>query len=339
MEYMIRSRRRFVVWAGACAALLATRCAGSTAPTESIAERVEPTSTATSTPTPSATNTPTATSTPTATPTPTPTPKPIARAASYVKVHDKWTADHLYEFLNALPDDSLLAIKKSLGIVDQNAGLDVLKGRSKDVREIQKWALWVSSNILTYPFGDETALDYHSLALWVAEGMKLDAEVVAGKSTFFLEREIQLQLFGQMWDKLTVAQRGELLKKIDPDGKIKDKTALVALSGTGVITALSTTVAFTGFAFYTTMSVTISTVAGFLGLTLPFAAYTGASSLVALLSGPIGWAIAGIAAVGGVALAGRANTQKTITFINSLHMLKVEALKEAGISDEEVFRT
>lgn len=146
-------------------------------------------------------------------------------------------------------------------------------------------------------------------------------------------------LFTETWDKLSVEQRKELLNKIDPNNKIKDKAAIVALSSSGAIAALSTSVAFSGFAFYTTMSVGISTAAGLLGVTLPFAAYTGASSVVAFLSGPVGWAIAGIAALGGVALAGRANIKKTAIFICQLHFMKVEALIEAGIPEKEIFDT
>ncbi len=266
-----------------------------------------------------------------------PSSKSLAKAAALVKVQDKWTADHLYEFLNSLPNESLLALKKALELVDADAGLEALKGKSKDVREIQKQALWISSNILAYPFRDDTALNYHTLAAWVAKDIGVAPRLVANESTFVLERETQKQLFAQLWDKLTVKQREELLNKIDPHGKIKDKAAIAALGGAGALAALSLTVAFTGFAFYTTMAVTISTIAGFFGLTLPFAAYAGASSLVAFLSGPVGWAIMGMVAVGGVALAGRANVKKTTAFVCQIHALKVASLIEAGVPEKDVF--
>ena len=312
LQNLIYNRRRFL--ALSCAALLSTRC---TAGSSSSTPETNQLDTAKTPAEPAA--------------------KALTQAAALVKVKEKWSADHLYEFLNALPDESLLSLKKSLELVDENAGLDALQGKSKDVRDIQKQALWISSNILTYPFRDETVLNYHQLATWVAEDMKVAAELVTNEPTFALEREINKQLFGQVWDKLTIKQREELLNKIDPTGKIKDSAAILALGGSGAIAALSTTVAFTGFAFYTTMSVTISTVAGFLGLTLPFAAYTGASTGVAFLSGPIGWAIGGLAAVGGLALAGRPNVQKTTAFICQLHALKAAALIEAGIPETEVF--
>jgi len=264
---------------------------------------------------------------------------PIVQAAPFVKHTEKWGAEHLYEFLKALPDEAILSLMKSLEIVDMNAGLDVLHGKSKSaiVQEVQKQALWISSNILTYNFKDETALNYHELATWVASSAGVNKNIIRYEPTFVVEREIWKQIFVESWDKITPDQRVELLKKIDANGQIKDKAAIAALGGAGALTALATTTYFAGFAFYTTMSVTISTVAGFLGITLPFAAYAGASSVVAFLSGPVGWAIAGLAALGAVALAGRANVKKTAAFILQIHALKVAALMEAGVPEKEIF--
>lgn len=188
-----------------------------------------------------------------------------------------------------------------------------------------------SSNILTYAFRDETVLDYHGLVTWVGEEMELASELVASKPTFLLERAIQMQLFAQMWDKLSAEQRQTLIKQIDPNGNIKDNAALVALSGTGVIAALSTTVAFTGFAFYTTLSVTISTVPAS-GISLPLAAYT--RGVVNCRSSEWAYRLGNCDA-----LAGRANVQKTTAFISQIHTLKVAALIEGGASEEEIFNT
>ena len=161
--------------------------------------------------------------------------------------------------------------------------------------------------------------------------------LIQNAPTFAIERDLHKLLFAQLWDKLNPQQRKDLLAKVDPNGTIKDQAAIVALGGAGALTILSATVAFTGFAFYTTMSVTIATVAGTLGLTLPFATYAGASSLVGIFTGPVGWAITGIFAVAGVALKGRANLIKTTALIGQLHALKVEALVAAGVPEQDVF--
>ncbi len=263
--------------------------------------------------------------------------KSIAKAAPFVKPKEKWTADHFYDFLNALPADAMLALKKSLGILNAEATEVQLKGSDQDARDIQKHALWVSRNVLTYPFQDETKLNYHDLAAWVCGKAGVSEGVIDSAPTFALERELYKLLFANMWDKLNLQQRKELLAKVDPNETIKDKAAIAALSGAGALAALSTTVAFAGFAFYSTMSVTIATVAGAVGVTLPFATYAGASALIGVLSGPVGWAIMGVATLGGVAFAGRANLQKTTALIAQLHALKVEALIAAGVPERDVF--
>jgi len=263
--------------------------------------------------------------------------KPMAKAAPFVKPKEKWTADHFYNFLNALPADTMLALKKSLGILSSDANETHLNGSEQDARDIQKHALWLSSNILAYPFRDAAKLNYHDLATWVGGKAGLDQPLIQNAPTFVLERELLKHLFPQMWDKLTKQQREDLLAKVYPNGTIKDQAAIVALGGAGALAVLSGTVAFTGFAFYTTMSVTIATVAGTLGVTLPFAFYAGASSLVGVLFGPVGWAIMGTVALGGVVLKGSPNLQKTTALIYQLHALKIEALVAAGVPEKDVF--
>jgi hypothetical protein len=103
------------------------------------------------------------------------------------------------------------------------------------------------------------------------------------------------------------------------------------------LATLSATVAFTGFAFYTTMSVTIATVACAVSEILQFSTYAEASTVVGVLSGPVGWAIMRVATLGGVALAGRPNLQKTTVLIAQLHTLKVEALIATGVPEQYVF--
>ncbi len=260
----------------------------------------------------------------------------IAKAAKFVKPNVKWKSKELIDFLEQLPAEEMLLLKKAMEILGERATVNDLKGRYKDAVDVEKEAIWVGSNILYYPFRSSD-LNYHDMVKWTAGKLSISKHLIDSQSTFMLEREITKSFFVKLWDKLTVEQRSELLDKIDPDSEIKDKAAIAALSGAATIGVLSASVAFTGFAFYTTMSVAISTIAGFFGVTLPFVAYSGASSLVAFLSGPLGWAIIGVAAVGGIALAGRANKKKTAGFILQLHMLKVAALLADGVDEKEIF--
>jgi hypothetical protein len=263
--------------------------------------------------------------------------KPIAAAAPFVLPKLKWTPNHLHGFIKALPKDARLTLKKSLEVLPSGATVANLMSGDQDAKDIQKRVLWLSSNILTYPFKTVSNLDYHAMVTWVAAEAGVNKPILNSASTFTLERELFKMLFAQLWDKMTAKQREDLLKKVDSAGLIKDKAAMAALGGAGALAALSTTVAFTGFAFYTTMSVAIASVAGAMGVVLPFAVYGSAASLIGILSGPIGWAIMGISAIGGMALAGRANLQKTTAFVAQIHALKVEALAAAGVPEKSVF--
>ncbi len=262
----------------------------------------------------------------------------IAKAAPFVKPKERWTADHFYDFLKALPADEMLALKKALGLLSAEADKKQLKGNDQDARDIQKYALKLSSNILLRPFRDEKKLNYHSLVTWVCDKAEISKTLIQVAPTFVLERELYKPLFADKWDKLTLQQRKDLLEKIDSDGEIVDKTAIAALGGAAALAILSTTVAFKGFAFYTAMSTAIATAAGLVSVTLPFAAYTAASTLVGILSGPAGWAIiGGLTVIGGTAFVGRADPLEATKLVNVLHMLKVKALAAAKVPEEDVF--
>ncbi len=264
---------------------------------------------------------------------------PISKAAPYVKPREIWTANHFFEFLQALPPDSMLRLHKSQGLLSQDATTTHLAGPEADARAIQKQLLRLSSSAFTRPFRDASKLNYHDAVVWIAKKVSIAPTLIDNSPTFHLEQLINKQLFVQLWDKLTPDQRSDLLNKIDSNGKVADSAAIVAMSGAAALAALSTTVAFTGFAFYTTMSLTIAATASVLGFTLPFAAYTGASTIVAALTGPIGWGVIGVASLGGLALAGRANVQKTTVLLTQLHALKVEALQAAGIPERDIFKS
>ena len=205
-------------------------------------------------------------------------------------------------------------------------------GRFKEgmptVATIKRQLIWIANNKATYLFREKEDIDYHSIVQWVAEKRGVPEDKIATASTFNLEKEVTKAYFAQIWDKLSPEQRSELLNRIEIETgtTIANKAGLVAMSGAAAIGALSVTVSMAGFAFYTTMSVVICTVAGWFGITLPFAVYLGASSTVALLSGPIGWAIAGAALTVGGVLAGMPSADKTAAVIMTINSIKAKRI-------------
>lgn len=269
----------------------------------------------------------------------------MREAAQFVQPRMNWSAVELNDFLNQMPPEGLLSLKKALELVDSKATVHDLKGGPKDVAEIQAQLLWVSTNVFAYPLSDEKKIAYHDLVRWVAADAGVDQWVVDTQSTFVIERAYQEQLFISIWNKLSAEQRQQLLTRIEqsfpkdaPGGPIADKGAIAALSGAGALAVLLATEYFAHFAFYTTMSVVLCTVAGWFGVTLPFAAYASSSSAIAFLCGPVGWAILAIAAAAGIAIAGRANSKKTGAAIWQLHALKVAALQDAGQMSKDLFQ-
>ncbi len=196
---------------------------------------------------------------------------------------------------------------------------------------IKNGILWVSSHTFTYPFRD--TINYHEIVQWVAREMGVPDATVKAQPTFELERKILEKFFEDLWDRLTPAQREEALRRLEKElGKpIPNKKAIAALGGAAALTALGAAVSLSGFAFYTTMSVVIYTMGSLLGITFPFAVYTGASSLVALLTGPIGMVLVGVLVGSAAVLLGKASVERTAAFIIALHLLKAKAFDEAGI--------
>lgn len=170
-------------------------------------------------------------------------------------------------------------------------------------------------------------IEWHEIATWAAEKAKVD-EAEFRKSSYEVERALVSASFANSWDKLnsnqrkTVIQKSELNKLSD-----QDKAAIVVGTGTGALVTLNAAVAMSGFAFYTTMSSAMAATASVIGATLPFAVYSGAASTVSALTGPVGWAIAGLSSAGIALYALSPDDKQVARMVVSLHAMKAKALE------------
>lgn len=238
-----------------------------------------------------------------------------------VEATSRWTASHLNKFLWYCDIDRQKLILQSLG----------KEGEVFDVEQIKKDVRWRASNAVTYPFREKTEYNYHEeILMWLAEEYDVPSNYVNAAPSFVLERKIMDAVFIRIWDKLTPEQRKQVLDSLDKDSKLQDKAGIALAGGAAALTALSATVYFAGFAFYTTMSSVIFSTAGIFGITVPFAAYAGVSTTVGVLSGPVGWTILGLSALGSLVMLGSANEAKTAAFVTQVHLIKVQALKNSG---------
>ncbi len=248
---------------------------------------------------------------------------PSHRLTTFIKPYAIWSETDFDLFLLNLDKEQEQLVLSSLNI----------EHKSFSPAKIKERLVWLSSNIATYPFRNKTAVDYSDLTRWVAKQHDDNNTLSPTASTFEVEKFIFESLFVGMWDKLNFDNRMKLMERIDEDNILTNRAALAALSGSAALASLSATVYFSGFAFYSTMSVVICSVAGFFGVALPFTAYTGASAIAAVLSGPVGWILLAIGAVAGGLLLGAPNASKLIPFICQMHMIKVDVLRQQGQLD------
>lgn len=243
---------------------------------------------------------------------------------AYIKPEARWSSLELDDFLHQLKEDDQKLVMASLGFgVNENY----------DVDKIKKRVLWNATSIASYPFKNKLDYDYHQDILqWLAAEYSVDENYISNGSSFSLERKIVESVFVQVWDKLTPEQRREALDGVGKKGV--DLSEIALIGGVSALAALSGTVYLTGFAFYTTMTTVIAYSAGIFGITLPFAVYAGATSAVAAISGPIGWAILGLASLGTAVFMGRASHAKTAAFVAQLHDIKIRALEREGRLDD-----
>lgn len=103
----------------------------------------------------------------------------------------------------------------------------------------------------------------------------------------------------------------------------------VALGGLGV------TVSVMGFGFYTTLTTVMSSVGAVFGATLPFAAYTTATATTAVLSGPVGWCIAGGMALAIPFMFGWADEYKCVNFVVQKYLIERDMRKDGRLPKEE----
>ena len=255
-----------------------------------------------------------------------------ARLADYVKAQSVWMPNDFSAFLDQLNEEQLLDIKKALNLVPAGGSIKELRGRDNDLWDIKHEIVWLKSNAISYwLIKDKEYVDYHELVQWVADEMDAGKTLVEKGTTFQIEREILRFTFIKIWDKLSAGQRQELLSKIGDDMSIKDRSGIALMSGSAALSALAGTVYFSGFAFYTTMSTVIYSAGSLLGVTLPFGAYSGASSTAAAVSGPIGLSVAAVAGTAGLILAAQPDSNQLVGAIIQIHSIKVNALKAKGL--------
>lgn len=104
-----------------------------------------------------------------------------------------------------------------------------------------------------------------------------------------IEESLYIKLYTKEFAKLTEVEKENIFKELEKAGL--DKNQIASLSGVAAIGAAQ----LSGFGVYVLASSTLGAITSMLGFTLPFAIYTGMSSLISFVIGPIGFLVMGIA--------------------------------------------
>ena len=276
-------------------------------------------------------------------------PKEYAYLASFVKKDTLWNSDDWFIFISHLNEKHLSELALDWGVLKETSpginvtwdkhdskqklisvgnsklALDSLGGRQKVVTLLQKEINNAAYTITIFKDG----VNWHEIVVWAAEKNGVNKSQYT-KSSFEAERALINRFFEKNWDQLTPKQRKEVLEKSKITGlSVNDKNVMIAASGTAALATLNAGVALSGFTFYTTMSSVIASTASVVGVTLPFAVYTGASSNVATLTGPYGWTLLAASAAGLGLYKIWPDEAKVTRMIISLHVIKAKALEDS----------
>ncbi len=132
--------------------------------------------------------------------------------------------------------------------------------------------------------GKDKYVPYVEVAGDVAK--KCGGKILPDMSEAELEQLAVSAALTKMLQKATTEQRDKILKEL-AEAQRQSAKGEAKVAGALVLANLS------GFALYVTASTILGGITGALGIALPFAAYTGLSSLISVVTGPIGWTVLG----------------------------------------------
>lgn len=188
----------------------------------------------------------------------------------YKKTHKDW--NQLYKILNNATDEEIEILCKILK----------LKNKTKD--DIIPELINSSKNLLQ-KLGDDPS--YISILKIIQKKLKLNNNI---NSMLEIEKAIAIKVLEDSLSRMSEEQKAKFEKEIID---IASKEKGIKYKAGSVFAAL-TAAQVSGFGVYLLATSTLSTLSGLIGLSLPFAAYTGLSSAISVIIGPVGWIGAGL---------------------------------------------
>lgn len=178
---------------------------------------------------------------------------------------------NILNLLQEMTPEQKEPLSKILGLKHQSDS-EIIKKFSKMLLPAKGWL--------------QEAMNYNQMLKSIAE--KNDEVINFSKGTLIAEKELYLELFQNEFEKLSDEGKQEIIAELEKAGLNKDQIS--SLSG---LTAISVA-QLSGFGIYMLASTTLGAITSMLGLTLPFAFYTGMSSAISFINGPVGFLVMGV---------------------------------------------
>lgn len=112
--------------------------------------------------------------------------------------------------------------------------------------------------------------------------------VKLSKPISVVESDLFTKLFSVEFEKMTNEEKAQFKAILKENGMSSEQIA--SLTSLGAVTAAQ----ISGFGIYVLASSTVGAITSLLGITLPFAFYTGMSSAISVVIGPIGFLVIGV---------------------------------------------
>jgi uncharacterized protein YaaW (UPF0174 family) len=199
-------------------------------------------------------------------------------------IFDSFRSDQLSQICKLMSLDPVVSTAplRYLSNLSEEAASAWLASNARAVeREVCRLGSW--------SFGDQKS--YHEIVRDLAA--KMGASVRPVDSVEQIERSLILKLWNDALEKLTPEQVEELKERARQISTKYGKSLGKELTGFAALTAAQ----MSGFGVYMLGSTVLGAVNGALGLGLGFGAFTGLSSLISTVTGPIGWAALGMVAI------------------------------------------
>lgn len=132
----------------------------------------------------------------------------------------------------------------------------------------------------------------------VARGLKVSCDDWNAASTEWIMRQVKRaweDTFRKRFEDLDEKERAEILKKADEELKKRaQKMGIGMLPAAGVIAG-----EMSGFGIYLATTTGLGAISTAIGVVFPWAVYQGATTLLGVVLGPVGWVLAGTVGVAG----------------------------------------